>query len=355
MQFYYPFLLWLWLLIPLLLVVFWFSERRRKHWLRFFSAISHGPQVMALPTQWRWLKLMLLLLGLFFLVFALARPQWGKQLETISRRGIDLFVAVDVSESMRAQDVSPSRMDKAKQEVFHFLDQLKGDRVGLIAFAGSAFTYCPLTVDYAAVRMFLSSLEPGVIADGGTDLSAAIAEARLRFQQSQGTADRALVVFSDGEHHENDPLPEARLAADEGIQIFSIGIGHVGKAGARIPLEQGNDAAEDHYTRDRQGRLVITRLDEATLQSIADAGGGSYHRVTSEGSELVRIYQSLARLEKAEQQAKLHERREDHYRLFLGLSFFFLTLSYGIGNHAMGRLRRTQSRGDSMGIRRSLW
>ena len=338
MVFVYPEVLYGLFLIPILVTAFFLAEKRRKYTLGMVVSEDHAPMVLAPGFEMRFTRMAAMTLGLAFLLLAAARPQWGRKLETITHRGIDILVALDVSESMRAKDVPPTRIQKAKQEVELLLDQLKGDRVGLIAFAGSAFTYCPLTVDYSAIQMFLESLEPGVISDGGTDIKAATKEAIDVFERSHSTSSKVLVVFSDGEHHETDPVPMAREAAERGIKVFTVGVGHVGKSGARIPVEGQSDT----FMHDRFGNLVITRLDEGTLQRVAEAGKGQYFRVTETGRELISIYNYLSKLEKIDFNSRLQDQREDHFQVLLLLGLVFLTISYAIGERTLKKSRRTQ-------------
>ncbi|MCB1049426.1 MAG: VWA domain-containing protein [Acidobacteria bacterium] len=332
----------LFLLIPVLCLPFAFvwSERRRKRVLESLVASPKPALVMGSSFERRLIAMLMTLLGLLSLVLAAARPQWGTKLETVSHRGIDIMLALDVSESMRAQDVSPDRISKARQEVEKFLNLLEGDRVGLIAFAGSAYTYCPLTVDYGAIRLFLSGLQPGAISDAGTDVGSAIDEAIQVFKRSKSTASKVLVLFTDGEHHEKDPMPMVHSAVNQDIQIFTIGIGNPARSGERIPLV--NENGETTYKLDQAGNLVISRLDEDTLVQIAEAGNGSYYRVSESGTELAQIYKILAEKQKAEFSSRIHHQLEDRFQIPLTLSLFFLAIAYALGRRSFKKLRRTQ-------------
>jgi Ca-activated chloride channel family protein len=326
-------------LIPLLILVFVIAERKRAALVATFIDPRKKAMAMGASFERRLVYLVLLILGLSFLIVSAARPQWGSKLENMRARGIDILVAIDVSESMRATDVSPSRMAKARQTVEKFLGMLSGDRVGLIAFAGSAYTYCPLTVDYSAVRLFLDSMEPGIIADGGTNFPAVIEEAIDTFERAESPAKRVLVIFSDGENHEGDPLPAVMKAVDENIQIFTVGIGNSSAAGERIPVESNDNQS---FKLDDQGNLVITKLDEVTLQEVAQAGGGDYYRTSDAGLEMVRIYQTLEEKEETEFASRMQRQREDRYQLFLLAAFLLLTAAYSLSNRSFKRLRRSQ-------------
>jgi Ca-activated chloride channel family protein len=340
MSFALPQVLYTLFLLPLLVFVFIVSERGRKAQVAMISGSGKPGMIMGAGFERRLLFLVFLVLGIGMLVLAAARPQWGTKLETVTSRGIDVMIAVDVSDSMRATDVSPTRIAKARQQVDKFLELLSGDRVGLIAFAGSAYTYCPLTVDYAAIRLFLEGLTPGVIADGGTDVGAAIREAVETFGRGESTAHKVLVIFSDGEHHEDNPIPAVNEAVDAGIQVFTIGIGNAGKVGERIPL--GEENGETIYKLDLQGNLVITQLDEETLRAIAGKGGGEYYRVSEAGTELIEIYRSVAETQEAEFSSRIYHQREDRYQIPLLIGAILLVIAYSLGDRSFKKLRRTQ-------------
>lgn len=327
-------------LLPLLVFIFILSQRHRAIQVQSLVNPRKPAMVMGASFERRLVYLIFLVLGVGVLVLAAARPRWGTKLETVNSRGIDILVAVDVSESMRAADVSPDRISKARQEVDKFLNLLRGDRVGLVAFAGSAFTYCPLTVDYSAIRLFLNGLEPGVISDAGTDISKAVKEAVKTFSRSKSPSHKVLVIFSDGENHERDPLPAVEEAVAQGIQVFTIGIGNAETAGERIPLD--DKAGDVSYKLDQQGNLVITRLDEATLREMAERGNGAYYRVSEAGTELVEIYRTLAQNEEAEFSSRRFHQKEDHFQIPLLAAFVFLTLAYSLGDRSFKKQRRTQ-------------
>ena len=340
MTFANPNVMFFLLLVPILVMVFVISERRRNRQVAAMASSDKPLLVMGARFERRLIYLILLCLGMALLVMAASRPQWGTRLDEARSRGIDILIAIDVSESMLAGDVSPSRIAKARQEVNKFLKLLDGDRVGLIAFAGSAYTYVPLTVDYSAVRLFLDSLEPGSIEDAGTDIGKSIDEAVKTFERSESTAYKVLVVFSDGENHEDNPLEAVAKAVEKDIQIFCVGIGNVNKSGERIPI-LGEDG-EISYKVDQQDKLVITRLDEETLTNIATQGGGDYYRVSEAGTELVAIYKSLEDKEDSEFSSRTNRRKEDRYQIPLLIAVLLLTVAYSLGTRSFKKLRRTQ-------------
>lgn len=277
----YLFLLWI---IPLLIVFYVYTFRREDKLIAAFCGKRLLPALLPYRQSGRRsMKAFLMLAGFAFGIFALTRPQWGFHWEDIKRVGIDLMVAIDVSESMLAEDVKPSRLERAKREVYDLIDMMEGDRIGLIAFAGTSFVQCPLTLDYGACKMFLDYLEPDLIPVPGTALGDAIRTAVKSFNTKERKS-RALILITDGEDHEGEPLEAAREAKQEGIKIFTIGVGQEG--GAPIPLRDGSGG----FKKDRRGDMIITRLDEATLQKIALETGGSYVRSVTGDMDLDKIY-----------------------------------------------------------------
>jgi len=277
----YLFLLWI---IPLLIAFYLYAFRSRERRLAAFCGKHLLPSL--LPDHHRGrrrIKALLILGGIVCGIVALTRPQWGFHWEDIKRTGVDIMVAIDVSESMLAEDVKPNRLERAKREVYDLIDMLEGDRIGLIAFAGTSFVHCPLTLDYGACKMFLEYIEPDLIPVPGTALADAIRNAIKAFNTRERKS-KALILITDGEDHEGAPLEAAREAKQEGIKIFSIGVGQEG--GAPIPLPDGSGG----FKKDRRGDMIISHLDEATLQKIALETEGSYVRSVTGDMDLDKIY-----------------------------------------------------------------
>ena len=277
----YLFLLWI---IPLLIAFYVYAFRSRDR----LTAVFCGKQVLPalLPDRQkgrRGIKAFLILGGIVLGICALTRPQWGFHWEDIKRVGVDLMVAIDVSESMLAEDVKPSRLERAKREVYDLIHMMEGDRIGLIAFAGTSFVQCPLTLDYGACKMFLDYIEPDLIPVPGTALADAIRNAIKSFN-TQERKSKVLILITDGEDHEGAPLEAAREAKQAGIKIFTIGVGQDG--GAPIPLRDGSGG----FKKDRRGDMIISHLDEATLQKIALETEGSYVRSVTGDMDLDKIY-----------------------------------------------------------------
>ncbi len=276
------YLLLLWL-VPALAVFYLWSFRRRARLMEQFA--SHTMLAHLVPPVSRKrqrAKAALLTTAVVMIILALLRPQWGFHWEEMTRRGVDIFVAVDVSQSMLAEDVSPNRLERAKRELEDLLDILQGDRVGLIAFAGEAWVQCPLTLDYGAFAMFLDYLSPDLIPVPGTAIAEAIDLATSRFIDD-ASASRALILVTDGEDHAGRVLEAAKRAKEAGVQIYAIGIG--AEEGAPIPSPDGSG-----FIKDDHGEVVMTRLDEDTLERIAVETGGAYVRSTTGNLDLEKIY-----------------------------------------------------------------
>ncbi len=275
-----------------------------------------------------WLAVLVVLaLGL-----AAGRPQTGTRLGVATRHGIDLMLALDVSDSMRAEDLRPDRLEKARREALTLIELLDGDRVGVITFAGAAFVQCPLTLDYGAASMLLSAVEPGTISRPGTNLAAAIRKATAALT-TRPDRSKALVIFTDGEGHEEDPLEAAREAAEAGVRVYTIGLGST--AGEPIPLSASEGGG---YKRDRSGNIVMSRLDEGTLMDIASVTGGSYHRATSGERELRAIEEELARMEQGELESRMLAFYEERFQVPMLVALALLLLATFVPARRPGRI-----------------
>lgn len=314
--------LW-WLLgVPLALLLLawsWHSRRRaRAAWAgTLFERLAPGWH----PGRER-IKVALFLLACCFVVLALARPQWGGETVMMKRRGIDLFVAIDVSMSMLAEDMRPNRLEQAKREVADLVRKMGGDRVGLIAFAGAAQTVCPLTLDHGTVLLLLESLSINTVSTPGTNLADAIRKARESFVGGE-RKNKALVLVTDGESHEGDVMAEAKGAAEEGVLIYPIGIGT--PSGEPIP-ERSETGQVSGYKRDREGKVVSTRLDQATLEAVATETDGRYYRATPQGMELTAVLEDLQAIEKKELEGNLATRYEERFQWPLAIAIVLLAV-----------------------------
>ncbi len=267
-------------------------------------------------------KAVLIHLAFISLVIALAGPQIGTAMEDVKREGLDIIVALDVSLSMQAEDISPNRLEKAKYEINKLIDILQGDRIGLVAFAGMAHVQSPLTLDYSAARLFLSLMDTDLIPQPGTAIGDAIRTAKKAFNQKE-RKHKVLILITDGEDHESEPIKAAEEAAEEGIIIYTIGLGS--PQGVPIPIfdKYGNRAG---YKKDRSGNVVTTKLDATTLQQIAYATNGKYYISTSGEAELDEIYKEVGQLEKKELISRQFSQYENRYQIFLALAILFLLI-----------------------------
>ncbi len=256
--------------------------------------------------------------GLLLVAFALLRPQWGYTWRDVQRRGLDIFVVLDTSNSMRATDLRPDRMQRAKWGIQDLLRRLQGDRIGLIAFAGSSFVQCPLTLDYAAFRMHLDDVRPGIIPRGGTDIAGALARAMDSFPEATG-ADQVILLITDGETHEGDIATAIKKLQEKRIRVYAVGVGT--PEGELIPDGAGG------FLKNALDQVVKSSLDETTLKQIALETQGLYVRATPKDFGLERIFdQGLDHLKRAQLEQSQIREMEDRYQIFLGVGLLMLVL-----------------------------
>lgn len=315
-------------LVPLLIVFYIWAFRSKRRALETFAQ-RHLISMLTSTVNWRSQKLKALL-GIFsvcLLIFALIGPRWGFQWHEMKRQGIDIIVAIDTSNSMLAQDVKPNRLERSKLAIEELLDLLQGDRVGLIAFAGSSFLQCPLTLDYGAFAIALNAVDTGIIPRGGTSISSAIRTSITAFE-GKAKKYKALILITDGEDHEGDPAKAAEEAAKQGIKIFCVGVGT--KEGELVPMvdEKGSKS----FLKDREGKVVKSRLDETTLQKVALTTGGGYVRASGAEYGLDVIYnEKIATMEKKELESKLQKRYEERYQIPAAIALGLLCLEALLG------------------------
>lgn len=326
MRFASPVWLFSLILLPGLMLFYIWERKRKDKALQKFGNLDLLAKLTSSASGLRrpYRRHIFFLLSLFFLILALARPQWGTRVQTIKRQGLDILLAIDTSKSMLAEDIKPNRLERAKLEIAHFIDLLQGDRVGLICFAGTSFVQCPLTLDYGAAKMLLKIIDTSLIPKGGTAIGEAIQRARQAFVQGERKY-KVLILLTDGEDHESDPVEAAEEAGQDGIKIYTIGLG--GEAGEPIPLkdEQGH---HEGYVKDQQGNIVMSKLDQTTLEKIALATEGKYYHTSVGGMELERVLQDIAALEKKDLESKKHIHYEDRFTFFLWPALFFLILEF---------------------------
>ena len=308
-------------LIPVFILFFiWLMIWKRKALQRFgeLSVISRLLPDMA--NSKLTLKFVLMMVAWGLLVFVLVGPQTGSRLQNVQRKGIDLIIALDVSNSMLAQDIKPSRIDRAKQAISRLIDKLEGDRIGVIVFAGKAYTQLPITTDYAAAKMFVSTINPGMIPTQGTAIGEAIDLSVTSFGES--IRNKALVIISDGEDHEGNVLEQAELATSKGIMIYTIGMGL--PEGGPIPVYNNN--VQVGFKKDKEGNAIVSKLDEALLQKIASVGKGLYVRATNSATGLNKIFDDINAIQKSEIESKQFSDYENQFQYFLVIALILLIL-----------------------------
>ena len=335
MRFAEPMFLWGLLTLPLFALLFVYAYHRRKKLAARFVSLSMLPKLSTSVSPWRRLaKVTILLFAIAFLFVALARPQWGRKMEHIERRGLDLVLLQDISLSMLAEDIKPNRLTRSRHEISAFLESLSGDRVGLVAFSGEAQVMVPLTLDYGTVQMMLKELTPGWLMPG-TNLEKAIRKGMDLYRNS-GSAGQysVMILMSDGEELEAAAVNAAKEAAEMGIRIYTIGIGS--REGVPIPVHSKNgDVA---YKKDMQGNIVTTRLEDGTLQEIASVTGGLYFYASPGEFQLQKVLSEIASLEKKEQSSDRMENYQDRYQIFLALAALLFLIEALVSER--GRKRR---------------
>jgi Ca-activated chloride channel family protein len=330
---------WLWglLLIPFLIALFLRAERRGHRRLQEFVSARLLPQLAATVNRpRRIMRFALQLLGLALAFVSLAQPRWGYTFEDVKRKGLDLLIAVDTSRSMLSNDVQPSRLDRVKLAVQDLINELQGDRVGLIAFAGRAFLQAPLTIDYDAVVEAINDLDTKTIPEGGTNISSAIALATQSFGKS-ATGNRALIIFTDGEELSGDAVKTAKEAADAGVRIFTVGIGT--PQGSLIPVT--GDDGQTAFVKDSAGQVVKSKLDDKRLREIAQTTGGFYVHLEGGLRTMQQVQnEGLAKMQAAEMDVRLSRRPIERYEWPLSAALLALTLSILISERKRARERR---------------
>ena len=316
--------IWFWglLVIPVILILFallqFWKRRAQKNFANKALLKRLSPNQSVFKAI---LKVVVLCLAFACLVMALVNPKVGTKLETVKREGVDIVFAVDVSKSMLAEDVAPNRLEKSKQLVTQIINNLASDRVGIIAYAGKAFPQLPITTDYASAKMFLQNMNTDMLSSQGTAINEAIELAKTYFDDEEQT-NRVMIIISDGEDHSDVAANVAEEANEEGIRIFTIGVGDV--QGGPIPLKR--NGVLEGYKKDNQGETVVTRLDEETLKGIADEANGTYINGNNTAEVVDAIREILNKMDKTEFEAKEFADFKDQFQWFLGLAIFFLLL-----------------------------
>jgi len=314
--------LWLLLIVPLIPVVYAVMRAVRRRRIRKFGDES---LVRDLMPSWSgakgWVRVVLLSLAFFFFVIGLSRPQIGAKLSEREVKGAEIMICLDVSNSMLAQDYSPDRLSRAKLAISRLVDRLQDDRIGLILFAGSSFVQVPITTDYVSAKMFLGSISPESVPVQGTAIGDAVLTAAKSFS-AQSEKSRAVIVITDGENHEDDPVEAARQVAEIGVKVYTIGVGS--SEGQPIPVK-------GELLKDKDGNIVVTRLDEATLQKMAKVGGGAYVHAGNEEFGLNPIIDDIRRMEEERFNSVVFEEYDEQYMYFLAIALALFVLEMLIG------------------------
>ena len=327
-------MLWWLITIPVFVIAYIVYTKRKQRQLAEFGDPELMAQLMPDASKSRpvW-KFSLLIVALILLIVAAARPQYGQKEKTVKRQGIEVMVALDISNSMLAEDVAPNRLDRAKQMLSKMIDNMVDDKVGLVVFAGDAFTQLPITCDYVSAKMFLNTISPTLIPTQGTAIGAALQTAITSFWAQESDAGRAIILITDGENHEDDAIAAAKQAKELGIQVFVIGIGK--PEGAPIPKPGTND-----YFKDRSGQVVVSRLNEEMCQQIAGAGNGAYVRCDNTNTAMRALQQELDRIATTELESTVYADYNEQYQSFVLIALLLLAIEFFILSRQNHRLTR---------------
>ncbi|MBL4587513.1 MAG: VWA domain-containing protein [Flavobacteriales bacterium] len=326
--------IWLYALIaiPALVLLYWFNARWRKRTLAQLGDSNILKNLMptyskALP---RW-KRFLFTLGVVFVLIGIANPQIGTKYEEVKREGFELMICLDVSNSMLAEDLTPNRLERAKQAISRLIDRLRNDKIGVIVFAGEAYIQLPLTVDHSAAKLFLRSINTDIVATQGTAIGKAIELAMSSFS-ANSKSNRSIIIITDGENHEDDALELAAKALEEGITVHTVGIGSVD--GTPIPIYKRGQMLG--YRKDKEGNTVVTKLNETMLQQIAASGGGTYVRANNSRTGLNALMDELEGMQREEYDSKMFTSYEDRFQYFIAVALFFLLIEVLLPSRKLG-------------------
>ena len=328
-------MLWWLITIPVFVIAYVIYTKRKRRQLLEFGDPELMTQLMPDASKSRpvW-KFSLLIVALALLIVAGARPQYGQKETTVKRQGIEVMVALDISNSMLAEDVAPNRLDRAKQMLSKMIDNMVDDKVGLVVFAGEAFTQLPITCDYVSAKMFLNTITPSLIPTQGTAIGAALQTAITSFGAAESEAGRAIILITDGENHEDDAIAAAKKAQELGIQVFVVGIGK--PEGSPIPKPGTND-----YFKDRSGQVVVSRLNEEMCQQIAEAGKGIYVRCDNTNTAMRALQQGMEHIATAELESIVYADYNEQYQSFVLIALLLIAIEFFIlsrKNHKLARM-----------------
>lgn len=319
MKFANPEYLYLLILIPILLGIFIYAGYRRRKNLRLYGDVNLIKELMPDVSAYRTgIKFWLSLAAFALITIALARPQFGSKKETITRQGIETVIALDISNSMLAEDIAPNRLEKAKKIISRLIDKFENDKVGLIVFAGDAFVQLPITNDFISAKMFLETINPSLISRQGTDIGAAINLAMKSFTPNEEVG-KAIIVITDGENHEGAAEEAAKAATEKGMNVYLLGVGSL--EGAPIPIEGTRD-----YRRDKDGNVVVTKLNELMAQEIAKAGKGAYIRVDNTNNAQRLLESELDKLAKTDLSTEVYTEYNEQFEFIALIALLLLAI-----------------------------
>lgn len=323
-RFAHPGLLYLLIVIPLLIVFFVMMTRKKKKAIaEFGNPELLKPLMPLLSFRRRAWKFVMLMLALVFVIIGVAGPQFGSKLQQVKKKGVELMIALDVSNSMMAQDIKPSRLEKAKMAIARMVEKLSNDKVGLIVFAGDAYVQLPITTDYSSAKLFLSNISTDVVPIQGTAIGSAIDLAAKSFTPETETS-KAIIVITDGENHQDDAVAAAKRVREKGITVHTIGMGL--EQGAPIP-EKGQPG---QFMKDGSGNIVVSKLDEKTLKEIAKSGEGLYVRASNTEVGLTQLLDEVNRMEKTLLEERIYTDYAEKYQYFLLVGLFFIFVEFMI-------------------------
>ena len=311
-------------LIPLLIIGIIMYSKWQKNSILKFGDINLLNQLMQSHSIFRKkIKNILFVLAITFLIVGLSNPQVGTKMEEVKREGVDLMIAIDLSYSMMAQDIKPNRLERAKQAISRLIDKLEGDRIGLVVFAGEAYVQLPITTDYSAAKLFLSTVNTSIIPTQGTKIGNAIDLCSKSFDKENAQS-KAIIIITDGETHDEEAIESAKKAKEEGIYIHTLGMGLT--KGGPIPIYNKYGSTSE-FRKDRQGNVIITKLNESMLEEIALAGEGTYIRANNSKSGLSSLFEEINKMEKKEIGTMIFTNYKDRFQIFIGISLVLLILN----------------------------
>ncbi|MGC1391127.1 MAG: VWA domain-containing protein [Bacteroidales bacterium] len=328
-----PDFLYLLLLLPAIIILYIINEIRKKRtWKRLgdINLVSRlVPEMSGIrPT----IKFILQLAAVSSGIIMLSRPQFGSKIEDVKKQGVEVIIALDVSNSMLAQDIQPDRLTRAKQAISRMVDNLDNDKIGLIVFAGDAYIQIPVTTDYISAKMFLSSINPNMVPKQGTAIGAAIDLGIRSFSPGEGKS-KAIIIITDGENHEDDPIKAAEEAAKAGIIIHTLGIGST----EGVPIPMIINGRKD-YLKDAEGNTVVTKLDEEILKKIALSTNGNYVRASNSNIGLDEIFSGIKKMKKQDLESTMYTEYNDQFQIFAALALFLLLFDFVVMERKNRRL-----------------